>query len=34
LQLYAVVQVVEALRDKPKGRGFDFRLGQWDFSLT
>jgi len=26
--------VVEALRYKPEGRGFDFRWCHWDFSLT
>ena len=31
---YAVMQLVEALRYKPKGRGFDCRQGHWDFSLT
>jgi hypothetical protein len=28
---YAVAQLVEALRYKPEGRGFDFRWGHWDF---
>jgi len=31
---YAVAQLVEALRYKPEGRGFDSRWCQWDFSLT
>jgi hypothetical protein len=29
-----VAQVVEALRYKPEGRGFDSRWFQWMFSLT
>jgi len=29
-----VVQLVEALRLKPEGRGFDSRLCHWNFSLT
>jgi len=29
----AVAQLVEALRYKPEGRGFDFRLCHWNFSL-
>jgi len=29
-----VAQLVEALRYKPEGRGFDSRWGHWDFSLT
>jgi hypothetical protein len=29
----AVAQLVETLRYKPEGRGFDSRWGQWDFSL-
>ena len=28
-----VKQLVEALRYKPVGRGFNSRLRQWDFSL-
>jgi len=28
------VHLVEALRCKSEGRGFDFRLFLWDFSLT
>ena len=28
-----VAQLVEALRYKPEGRGFEFRWGHWDFSL-
>jgi hypothetical protein len=31
---YTVVQFVEALHYKPKGRGFDFQWGHYDFSLT
>ena len=31
---YAVVQLVEALRHKPEGRGFDSRWCHWNFSLT
>jgi hypothetical protein len=31
---HAVAQMVEALRYKPEGCGFDCRLGRWDFSLT
>jgi hypothetical protein len=31
---HAVAQLVEALRYKPEGRGFDFRLCHWNFSLT
>jgi hypothetical protein len=30
---YAVAQLVEALRYKPEGRGFDSRC-HWNFSLT
>jgi hypothetical protein len=30
----AVAQLVEALRYKPKGRGFDSRWCHWNFSLT
>jgi hypothetical protein len=30
----AVVQFLEALRNKPKGHGFDSRLLRWNFSLT
>jgi len=29
-----VEQFVEALRYKPKGRGFDSRKCHWNFSLT
>jgi hypothetical protein len=32
--MYAVVQLVEALRYKPEGRGFDYRWCHWNFSLT
>ena len=31
---YAVAQLVEALRYKPEGRGFDSRWNHWNFSLT
>jgi hypothetical protein len=31
---YAVVQLVEALRYKPEGRGFHSRWCHWNFSLT
>ena len=31
---YAVVQLVEALRYKPEGRGFDSRWCHWNFSLA
>jgi hypothetical protein len=31
---YAVVQLVEALRYKSEGRGFDSRWCHWNFSLT
>ena len=31
---HAVAQLVEALRNKLVGRGFDFRLCHWNFSLT
>ena len=31
---YAVAQLVEALRYKPEGRGFDFRWSHWNFSVT
>jgi hypothetical protein len=30
---YAVAQLVEALRYKPEGRGFDYRWGHWNFSV-
>jgi hypothetical protein len=30
----AVAQLVEALRYKPAGRGFDTRWYQWTFSLV
>ena len=29
-----VAQLVEALRYKPKGRGFDSRWSHWNFSVT
>jgi hypothetical protein len=31
---FAVAQLVEALRYKPEGRGFDSRWCHWIFSLT
>jgi hypothetical protein len=31
---YAVMQMVEALRYKPEGRGIDSRCGDWDSSFT
>ena len=31
---YAVVQPVEAWRNKPESQGFYSRWGHWDFSLT
>jgi hypothetical protein len=31
---YAVAQLVEALRHKPKGRGFDSRWSHWNFLVT
>ena len=31
---HAVAQLVEALRYKSEGRGFDSRWYQWNFSLT
>ena len=31
---YAVAQLVEALRYKPEGRGFESRWCHWNFSLT
>jgi len=31
---HAVAQLVEALRYKPEGRGFDSWLCHWNFSLT
>jgi hypothetical protein len=30
---HAVAQLVESLRYKPEGRGFDFRMCHWNFSL-
>ena len=32
--LHAVAQLVEPLRYKPEGRGFDSRWCHWNFSLT
>ena len=34
LYRYVVAQLVEALRYKPEGRGFDSRWYHWNFSLT
>ena len=31
---YAVAQLIEALRYKSEGRGFDSRWCHWNFSLT
>jgi hypothetical protein len=31
---YAVAELVEALRYKPEGLGFDSRWFHWNFSLT
>jgi 2-keto-3-deoxy-L-rhamnonate aldolase RhmA len=31
---HAVAQLVEAMRYKPEGRGFDARWCHWNFSLT
>ena len=31
---YVVAQLVEKLRYKSEGRGFDSRLCHWNFSLT
>jgi hypothetical protein len=31
---FTVAQLVEALRYKPEGRGFDSRGCHWNFSLT
>jgi len=31
---YVVAQLVEALRYKPEGRGFDSRWDHWEFTLT
>ena len=31
---HAVAQLVETLRYKPEGRGFDSRWCHWNFSLT
>jgi len=32
--MHAVAQLIEALRYKTEGRGFDYRWWQWNFSLT
>ena len=32
--MHVVAQLVDALRYKSEGRGFDSRLRQWNFSLT
>jgi hypothetical protein len=34
LLIGAVAQLVEALRYKPEGRGFDSRWFHWNFSVT
>jgi hypothetical protein len=34
VHLRGVAQLVEALRYKPEGRGFDSRWCHWNFSLT
>jgi len=34
LLMHAVAQLVEAMRYKPEGRGFDSRWCHWSFSLT
>jgi hypothetical protein len=31
---HAVLQLVEAVRYKPEGRGIDSRFCHWNFSLT
>jgi hypothetical protein len=31
--VWAVAQLVQALRYKPEGRGFDSRWGNWNFSV-
>jgi hypothetical protein len=31
---HVMAQLVEALRYKPEGSGFDYRWGHWNFSLT
>ena len=31
---HTVVELIEALRYKPEGRGFDFRWFHWNFSMT
>ena len=31
---YEVAQLIEALRYKPEGRGFDSRWSHWNFSVT
>ena len=31
---HAVAQLLEALRHRPEGRGFDSRRCHWNFSLT
>jgi hypothetical protein len=31
---YMVAQLIEALRYKPEGRGFDSRWSHWNFSVT
>jgi len=34
MHIYAVEQLIDALRYKPKGRGLDSRQGRWNISLT
>ena len=34
IYMYEVEQLIDALRYKPKGRGFDSRQGHWNISLT
>jgi hypothetical protein len=31
---YSLAQLVEAMRYKPEGRGFDSRWSHWNFSVT
>jgi len=33
LWVYSVAQLVQALRYKPEGRGFDYRWCHWNFSI-
>jgi hypothetical protein len=34
IEVYTVAHLVEELRYKEEGCGFDFQWGKWDFSLT